>query len=155
MAPTGGWFRRNPDEPIAPIASQTLEEVIGTWPDGEIPVRIGDYMARPHQKWEISAVPEAGGYLGGPYYKIVIDGTGRALAATAECEVTTVESFSGEDNQLWRIDQLPDGTFRIMPKEIPGCEEPYALVSVADSTPGLSKFDPDSDNSKWNLKFKQ
>lgn len=155
MAPTGGWFRRNLDEPIAPIASQTLDEVIVTWPDGEIPVRIGDYMARPHQKWEISAVPEAGGYLGSPYYKIVIAGTGRALAATAECEVTTMESFSGEDNQLWRIDQLPDGTFRIMPKKIPGCEEPYALVSVADSTPSLSKFDPDSDNSKWNLKIKQ
>ena len=133
---------------------QTLEDVIGTWPDGDIPIRIGDYMARPHQKWTITAVPEAGGYLGGPYYKITIAGTDRALAATEECELTSVEKFTGEDNQLWRIDQLVDGAFRIMPKAIPRCQEPFVLVSIADSTPSLAKFDPDSDNSKWSLKLK-
>ena len=154
MPMTGGWFRRDANEPVAPIASQTLEDVIGTWPDGDIPIRIGDYMARPHQKWTITAVPEAGGYLGGPYYKITIAGTDRALAATEECELTSVEKFTGEDNQLWRIDQLVDGTFRIMPKAIPGCQEPFVLVSIADSTPSLAKFDPDSDNSKWSLKLK-
>lgn len=154
MPMTGGWFRRDANEPVAPIASQTLEDVIGTWPDGDIPIRIGDYMARPHQKWTITAVPDAGGYLGGPYYKITIAGTDRALAATEECELTSVEKFTGEDNQLWRIDQLVDGTFRIMPKAIPGHDEPFVLVSIADSTPSLAKFDPDSDNSKWNLKLK-
>ena len=154
MPMTGGWFRRDANEPVAPIASQTLEDVIGTWPDGDIPIRIGDYMARPHQKWTITAVPEAGGYLGGPYYKITIAGTDRALAATEECELTSVEKFTGEDNQLWRIDQLVDGTFRIMPKAIPRCQEPFVLVSIADSTPSLAKFDPDSDNSKWSLKLK-
>ncbi|MBQ6578700.1 MAG: family 43 glycosylhydrolase [Bacteroidales bacterium] len=154
MPMTGGWFRRDANEPVAPIASQTLEDVIGTWPDGDIPIRIGDYMARPHQKWTITAVPDAGGYLGGPYYKITIAGTDRALAATEECELTSVEKFTGEDNQLWRIDQLVDGTFRIMPKAIPGHDEPFVLVSIADSTPSLAKFDPDSDNSKWSLKLK-
>ena len=154
MPMTGGWFRRDANEPVAPIASQTLEDVIGTWPDGDIPIRIGDYMARPHQKWTITAVPDAGGYLGGPYYKITIAGTDRALAATEECELISVEKFTGEDNQLWRIDQLVDGTFRIMPKAIPGHDEPFVLVSIADSTPSLAKFDPDSDNSKWNLKLK-
>ncbi len=154
MPMTGGWFRRDANEPVAPIASQTLDDVIGTWPDGDIPIRIGDYMARPHQKWTITAVPDAGGYLGGPYYKITIAGTDRALAATEECELTSVEKFTGEDNQLWRIDQLVDGTFRIMPKAIPGHDEPFVLVSIADSTPSLAKFDPDSDNSKWSLKLK-
>ncbi|MBQ3883190.1 MAG: family 43 glycosylhydrolase [Bacteroidales bacterium] len=154
MPMTGGWFRRDANEPVAPIASQTLEDVIGTWPDGDIPIRIGDYMARPHQKWTITAAPNAGGYLGGPYYKITIAGTDRALAATEECELTSVEKFTGEDNQLWRIDQLVDGTFRIMPKAIPGHDEPFVLVSIADSTPSLAKFDPDSDNSKWSLKLK-
>lgn len=57
------------DEPILPLKSQTLEDVIDTWPQGNIDVRIGDYMFRPHQKWTITAVPDAGGYLGGPYYK--------------------------------------------------------------------------------------
>ncbi|MDE6271121.1 MAG: RICIN domain-containing protein, partial [Muribaculaceae bacterium] len=141
-------------EPIVPLAEQTLEEVASTWPEGEIDVRIGDYMFRPHQKWTISAVPDAGGYLGAPYYKIVIEGTDRALAATADKELTTVPQFTGADEQLWRIEQLTDGTYRIMPKKVPGCDEPLALVSVADSTPSLGRFDMSSDNSKWNFRVR-
>jgi hypothetical protein len=34
------------------------------------------------------------GYLGGPYYKIVLAGTERALAAIANGEVITVPKFS-------------------------------------------------------------
>jgi len=145
-------FGRNNDEPIKPVPSQRLEDVIGTWPKGNIGVRIGDYMFRPHQKWTITAVPEAGGYLGGPYYKIAIDGTDRALAATAEAEVITVPAFTGAPEQLWRIDQLTDGTYRIMPKVVPNSKEKLALVSSGDSTPTLAPFDMDSDNSKWNFR---
>ncbi|MDE6650309.1 MAG: family 43 glycosylhydrolase [Muribaculaceae bacterium] len=139
-------------EPIVPLPDQKLEDVISSWPSGDIDVRIGDYMFRPHQKWTVTAVPDAGGYLGSPYYKITIEGTDRALCATADKEVSTVEHFSGTDEQLWRIEQLIDGTYRIMPKAIPGCEEELALVSVADSTPSLGKFDFSSDNSKWNFR---
>ena len=143
------WGEDN--EPVEPIKSQTLEEVIGTWPEGDIDVRIGDYMFRPHQRWTITAVPEAGGYLGGPYYKIVIEGTNRALAATADAEVIAVPEFTGAPAQLWRIEQLTDGTYRIMPKQVPGTDEELVLVSVADSTPSLGKFDMNSDNSKWTF----
>lgn len=139
-------------EPITPLSDQKLEDVIDTWPSGDIDVRIGDYMFRPHQKWTVKAVPDAGGYLGAPYYKITIEGTDRALCATAEKEVSTVEHFTGEDNQLWRIEQLIDGTYRIMPKAIPGCDDELVLVSIADSTPSLGKFDFSSDNSKWNFR---
>lgn len=145
-------FGRNNDEPIKPVASQELSDVINTWPAGNIGVRIGDYMFRPHQKWTITAVPEAGGYLGGPYYKIVIAGTERALAATADAEVIAVPEFTGAPEQLWRIDQLTDGTYRIMPKVTPNSNEKYALVSSGDSTPTLAKFDMSSDNSKWNFR---
>lgn len=145
-------FNRNNDEPIKPVPSQELSDVINTWPTGNINVRIGDYMFRPHQKWTISAVPEAGGYIGGPYYKIIIAGTNRALAATSDAEVITVPEFTGASEQLWRIDQLTDGTFRIMPKTIPGSKESLALISSGDSTPTLGKFDMNSDNSKWNFK---
>jgi len=145
-------FNRSNDEPIKPVASQELSDVIRTWPTGNIGVRIGDYMFRPHQKWTIAAVPDAGGYLGGPYYKIVIAGTERALAATADAEIITVPAFTGAPEQLWRIDQLTDGTFRIMPKIIPGSTEKLALISSGDSTPTLGKFDMNSDNSKWNFK---
>lgn len=138
-------------QPMTPLKSQTLEDVIGTWPKGDINVRIGDYMFRPHQKWTITAVPEAGGYLGGPYYKIVIEGTNRALAATADAEVVAVPQFTGSPEQLWRIDQLTDGTYRIMPKKVPGTDKELVLVSVGDSTPTLGMFDMNSDNSKWNF----
>lgn len=138
-------------QPMTPLKSQTLEDVIGTWPKGDINVRIGDYMFRPHQKWTITAVPEAGGYLGGPYYKIVIEGTNRALAATADAEVVAVPQFTGAPEQLWRIDQLTDGTYRIMPKKVPGTDKELLLVSVGDSTPTLGLFDMNSDNSKWNF----
>ena len=140
------------DEPLIVLEQQKLEDVISGWPEGEIAMRIGDYMGRPHQKWEVSAVPEAGGYLGGQYYKIVIAGTGRALAATAQKEVVSVPEFTGAPEQLWRIEQLTDGTYRIMPKEIPGCNEPLVLYSIGDSTPTLARFDMESDNSKWNFR---
>jgi arabinan endo-1,5-alpha-L-arabinosidase len=145
-------FWRNPDEPVKPVPSQELADVIGTWPAGNINVRIGDYMFRPHQKWTITAAPDSSGYLGGPYYKIVIAGTDRALAATAEAEVITVPTFTGAPEQLWRIDQLIDGTYRIMPKVVPSSKEKLALVSIGDSTPTLAVFDMNSDNSKWNFK---
>lgn len=147
-----GFFGQQ-DETIVVLEGQKLEDVIGGWPAGNIPVRANDYMARPHQKWTIEAVPEAGGYLGGPYYKIVIEGTNRALAAAEGAELVTVPAFTGADEQLWQIDQLTDGTFRIMPKSIPGCSERLCLYSVGDSTPTLAKFDFDNDNAKWDIKL--
>lgn len=141
------------DEPVVPLKSQTLEDVIDTWPEGDIDVRLGDYMFRPHQRWSVQPAPEYGGYLDAPYYKIMIEGTNRALTATAEAEVTAAAEFTGAPEQLWRIEQLTDGTYRVMPKSVPGHEgESLALVSVADSTPSLGKFDMNSDNSKWRFR---
>ncbi len=146
------WFNRNNDEPIKPVPSQELGDVVNTWPTGNIAARIGDYMARPHQKWTITAAPDSTGYLGAPYYKIVIAGTDRALATTSKAEVVTVPVFTGAPEQLWRIDQLTDGTYRIMPKVVPDSNEKWALISSGDSTPALSTFDVNSDNSKWNFR---
>ena len=149
------FWRIDPNEPTKPIANQPLDSVVGTWPKGDIGVRCGDYMFRPHQRWTITPVDEAGGYLGGPYFKIVIEGTERALAATADKELVTVPSFTGSDEQLWRIEQATDGTFRIMPKAIPGQQglnKEYVLYSAGDSTPTLARWDFTSDNSKWNLR---
>jgi len=150
--PGGMRFNRNNDEPVKPVPSQELTDVLKTWPAGNIGVNLSDYMFRPHQKWAISPVPDAGGYLGGPYYKIVIAGTDRALAATADAELITVPTFTGAPEQLWRIDQLTDGTYRIMPKLVPNSNEQLALVSSGDSTPTLGKFDMNSDNSRWNFR---
>ena len=141
-------------QPPKPIANQTLEQVASTWPAGDIPVRAGDFMFRPHQLWSVKAVPEAGGYLGGPYYKIEIEGTERALTATESLELTTT-AFTGAPEQLWRVEQLTDGTFRLLPKQIPGKEgvnTTYVLYSAGDSTPTLAPYDFSSDNSKWNFR---
>ena len=142
-------------KPLVAIPNQKLEEVIGTWPEGEIALRCGDYMFRPHQHWTVTPLNDAQGYLGSPYFKIVITGTERALTATANLELTTVPSFTGADEQLWRIEQLVDGTFRIMPKAIPGREGQntrYVLYSAGDSTPTLAEYDFNSDNSKWSFR---
>ncbi|MBR3477999.1 MAG: RICIN domain-containing protein [Bacteroidaceae bacterium] len=149
----GGQAQR-PAQQAAPQAqpSQTLADVIQDWPKDEIRVRMADYMGRPHQRWTITAVPEAGGYLGGPYYKIIIAGTNRALAATADKDVTSVPRFTGAPEQLWRIDQCTDGTYRIMPKAVPGTDEELVLMSAGDCTPTLGKWDFSSDNCKWNFK---
>lgn len=142
----GGW-RMDPNEPIVSHPNQTLEEVVGGWPAGDIPARIGDWMNRPHQRWALTVVPEAGGYLGGQYYKIQIEGTDKTLTATEDIDVKVAPEYTGADSQLWRIEQCVDGTYRIMPKSNPG----YVLSSPADSTPSLAKWDFNSDNCKWNF----
>ena len=149
------FWQIDPNEPVKVLPDQKLEDVIGTWPKGDIPVRCSDYMFRPWKRWSITPVPEAGGYLGGPYFRIVIEGTERTLTATANLEVTTVPSFTGKPEQLWRIEQLTDGTYRIMPKTIPGQQglnTRYVLYSIADSTPTLAPYDFSTDNAKWNFR---
>ncbi len=149
------FWQMDLSKPLKSIPNQPLQEVIGTWPTGEIALRCGDYMFRPHQRWTVVPVPEAGGYLSNPYFKILIEGTDRALAATANKELTTAPTFTGADEQLWRIEQLTDGTFRLLPKRIPGSDSVntrLCLYSAADSTPTLAEYDFSSDNSKWNFR---
>jgi len=141
-----------PTGPVKPIANQTLEQDSAKWPADKIAVDINDYMVRPHQLWTITPVPDAGGYPGDPYFKIMIDGTDRVLAATADADVQAVPTFSGAPEQLWRIEQLIDGTYRIMPKGTPNSGEPLALTAIGASTPALIKFDPKSDRAKWNFR---
>ena len=148
----GGFSGGNANAPIKPVPLQQLTDVIKAWPTGDITTRLNEYISRPHQKWSIVPAPDSSGYLGGAYYKIVIAGTERTLAATADAEVITVPAFTGAPEQLWRIDQLTDGTYRIMPKAVPNSKEKLALVSSGDSTPSLAKFNVNSDNSKWNFK---
>ncbi|MBN1397077.1 MAG: RICIN domain-containing protein [Bacteroidetes bacterium] len=151
-APPVGFGNRAPAGPVTSIPIQTLAEVSKDWPAGNIDIRIGDFMSRPHQKWTIAPVDSVGGYPGSPYFKITIAGTDRALAATAEAEVIAVPAFTGSPEQLWRIDQLTDGTYRIMPKVVPNTNEPLVLTAVGVSTPTLAKFDPNSDKSRWNFR---
>jgi len=150
-----GFWDMDLSKPLKKIPAQQLADVEAGWPKGDIALRCGDYMFRPHQRWTITAVPEKGGYLSNPYFKITIEDTQRALTATADKELTTTPEYTGADNQLWRIEQLVDGTYRIMPKAIPGMDgdnKKYCIYSAGDSTPTLAEYDFSSDNSKWNLR---
>jgi len=136
------------------LPEQKLEDVLEFWPQGITGIRMGDYMFRPHQKWTLTAVPEAGGYLSNPYFKITIAGTERTLTVSDEFEIISTPSFTGSDQQLWRIEQCTDGAFRIMPKRLPGSlkdNTEYVLYAAGDSSPILAPWDFSTDNSKWML----
>jgi arabinan endo-1,5-alpha-L-arabinosidase len=135
-----------------PVPAQTAAQVSGNWPAGPTPVRLSPYMLQAQQKWAIAPVAGAGGYPGSPYFKITIAGTEKALAATPDGELVALPAFTGSPEQLWRIDQLSDGTYRMMPKAIPQSATPLALSAVGSSMPTLARFDPASDRQRWLLK---
>ena len=141
-----------PTEPVSPIADQTLAQDSAAWPAGNINVDLDQYMVRPHQKWTITAVAGAGGYPGSPYFKIEVAGTERALTASTNGQVVTAAAFSGEPAQLWRLDQLTDGTYRIMPKAVPDSGEALALTAIGASTLELVRFDPKDDKARWSFR---
>ena len=131
------------------VPDQDVKVVSANWPQGEIDIRMDVYMCQAQQKWNISPAEGAGGYLGEPYFKITVAGTDRALAAIEGGELVSVPSFTGAPEQLWRIDQLADGTWRIMPKSIPGTDEKMALSAIGSSSATLEKFDPSSEKQRW------
>ena len=134
------------------IPPQDVAQVSGNWPAGTVDVRMANYLCQAQQKWTISPVPDAGGYPGSPYFKITIAGTGRALAASPDAELVALPTFTGGPEQLWRIEQLPDGGWRLMPKSVPGSDQALALSAVGSSSATLAKFDPTSLKQRWLLK---
>jgi arabinan endo-1,5-alpha-L-arabinosidase len=140
-----------PPEPQVgpPIADQEPANVAANWA-AATDVRLAPAMLQAQQKWVIAPVAGAGGYPGAPWFRITIAGTERSLTAIAGGELTA-SAFSGKPEQLWRIDQLTDGTYRISPKAVPGESQPLALSAVGSSMPTLSKFDPASERQRWRL----
>jgi arabinan endo-1,5-alpha-L-arabinosidase len=134
------------------IPPQDVAEAEKRWPVGPIDLRLAGYQSQAQQKWTMAAVPKSGGYLGSPYFKITVAGTDRALAATTELELVVVPTFTGAPEQLWRFDQLADGTWRIMPKSISGSKVSVALSALGNSFPTLEKFDASSEKQHWLIK---
>ena len=135
-----------------PIAPQDVAQVSTNWPAGNVDIRMANYMDQAQQKWAIMAVTNAGGYPGSPYFKIAVVGTDRVLAAAEDGELVTLPAFTGGPEQLWRIDQLTDGTWRVMPKSVPNSNEPLVLSAIGSSFATLAKFDPESDKQRWVIK---
>jgi arabinan endo-1,5-alpha-L-arabinosidase len=136
----------------APIPPQEAAQVSMNWPAGDINLRMGNYLCQAQQKWTITPVPNAGGYLGSPYFKITVAGTDRALAVSDDAELMVVPSFTGGPEQLWRLDELADGSWRIMPKAVPHSTQMLALSAIGSSFATLEKFNPKSDKQRWALK---
>lgn len=135
-----------------PIPPQDAAQVSKSWPEGNVDVRLANYLCQAQQKWAISPVPNAGGYLGSPYFKITIAGTDRTLAVSDDAELVVLPTFTGGPEQLWRFDRLADGSWRIVPKEIPNSKQVLALSAIGSSFATLEKFDPKSDKQRWLLK---
>ena len=134
------------------IPPQDVAQVSQNWPAGDSDVRLSNYMLQAQQKWTITPVANAGGYPGSPYFKITIAGTDRTLASTSDAELAAVAAFTGAPEQLWRIEQLSDSTYRIMPKAVPNSKESLALSAVGSSFATLARFNPASDKQRWHLK---
>jgi arabinan endo-1,5-alpha-L-arabinosidase len=136
-----------------PIPAQDVAQLSTKWPVGNIDLRMANYLCQAQQKWAITAVPNAGGYPGSPYFKIAIAGTDRTLAATEDAELVVLPAFTGGPEQLWRVEQLPDATWRIMPKSVPNSKEALALSAVGSSFATLARFDSKSDKQRWLIKI--
>jgi len=70
-------------------------------------VETAHYLARPHQQWNIASA-------GGGFYKISNAADQNVL--TVMDGNLAVVPFTGATNQLWKIDQLTDGSWRIKSK---------------------------------------
>jgi arabinan endo-1,5-alpha-L-arabinosidase len=142
-------FMAKPTDPVAPMPNQTLDGMRRVIPDGATPVDLSAYMVRPNQLWTITPMPQSGGYFGAPFYRIGLQGMDRVLATTSAGGVEAVAASDGSERQLWRIDQLTDGSYRITPKT--RTKDNVALVAIGTSTVTLAPFDPRSDAGRWRF----
>jgi arabinan endo-1,5-alpha-L-arabinosidase len=134
------------------IPPQDATQVSKNWPAGDIGIRMSNYMCQAQQMWDVTPVPNAGGYPGAPYFKIAIAGTDRTLAVGENGELIALPAFTGGHEQLWRLDQLTDGTWRIMPKSASPAKGSLAVSAIGSSFATLAKFDPAGDKQRWLFK---
>ena len=121
------------------------------WPAGAIDARLSPYLLQAQQKWSVTPVASAGGYAGSPYFRISVAGTERSLAATPTGELSVLPAFTGGAEQLWRIDQLADGSYRLTPKAVPGVTT-MVLSAIGGSSPTLERVDANTDRQRWLLR---
>jgi len=136
----------------SPLPDQDVNQVSAAWPSGNVDARMANYLCQAQQKWTLKAVPNGGGYPGSPYFRITVAGTERTLAATEQGELVVLPAFTGGPEQLWRLDQLADGSWRIMPKAVPNAKVPMAVSAIGASSATLSKYDPAGNKHRWLLK---
>ena len=137
--PPGGRIRRH----RAPIPPQDVTQVSTNWPAGNIEVRMAQLPGS-----GAAEVDDHGGHQRRRLSRIAVfqdhdrrHGS-RAGRDGGRANSSSLPASPAAPEQLWRIEQLPDGTWRIMPKSVPNSKEPLALSAIGSSFPTLSKFDP-------------
>jgi len=145
-------FMAKPTDATSALPDQGLADVQGGWPAGRVRVELAAHMNRSNQRWTVTPMPDKGGWFGAPYYRIGITGTERVLATTPAGEVEAVPGYTGADAQLWRIDQLTDGSYRITPK-LRAKGQDSALMAIGTSTVTLAPFDARSDAGRWRFRM--
>ena len=148
--PGGPAAAPTPPPPLIP--SQQAALVSGSWPAARVDVRLSPYLLQAQQKWRVTPVAGAGGYPG----RRTSRSRSRALIAhwrrRRRASSLPYPAFTGQPEQLWRIDQLTDGSYRVMPKALPHSREMLALSAVGSSKPTLATFRPDGDRERWLFK---
>ena len=119
----GGEAGRGDGAGGEPIPSQDAAQVSANWPAGPVDVRMSPYMLQAQQKWTVTPVAECRRLS-----RIAVfqdhhrRHRSRAGGDATISELVVLAAFTGGPEQLWRIDQLADGTYRVMPKTRPELE---------------------------------
>ncbi len=84
-------------------------------PIGPAAPKLSRYLTLDNQKWTIAPV-------GGGFYKILNAGTGDALGVglaqpDGPLLAVTLKPYTGDEVQMWHLDQFPDGGYRVRNKE--------------------------------------
>jgi arabinan endo-1,5-alpha-L-arabinosidase len=120
----------------APAPTGPVQDVPGV-PIGPAAPHLARYLTLDNQKWTIAPA-------GGGFSKIVNLGTGDAIGVEAGGGVG-LAVYTGADGQLWRLDQFPDGGYRIRNKATRLC-----LTAAGAGGLAASDFVPD-DLHLWTV----
>lgn len=116
---------------IRSLRTGTILEAFGQTNSNEPVVQTGRYLIHDNQKWNITPA-------GNGFYKII---NGQETNALTRIDSTVgLTPFTRAEDQLWKIDQFSDGTYRI--KSIEGDFVLTALINQKpDNGIALEKFD--------------
>jgi arabinan endo-1,5-alpha-L-arabinosidase len=123
---------------IRSLRTGTVLQMSGRTNSNETTVQTARYLVHENQKWNVAPA-------GHGFYKITSAQNTNALTQT---EMTAgLAPFTGTDGQLWKIDQLSDGSYRLKSRA-----DALALTALAGgergNQVGLKKFEGD-DSQRW------
>lgn len=85
-----------------------VQDVVTGPPIGPPALRLSRYLTLDNQKWTIASA-------GGGFYKL-LDVASSSAIGTASDGSLALAPFTSTDSQMWRLDQFPDGGYRITNK---------------------------------------